>query len=408
MGEHVSGTQTDTGRASLREDAPVVSVVIPCLNEVETIGRVVDASLVAFDAAGVTGEVVVADNGSTDGSQELATAHGARVVRESVKGYGSALRRGCDAAAGTFIVMGDADESYDFSQIGPFLDELRGGADLVMGTRTRGTIMPGAMPWKNRYIGNPLSTGLLNRLFRAEVSDVHCGMRAFTKDAYRSMDLHTTGMEFASEMVIRAAMAGMTITEVPIRFLPDGRGRKPHLRPWRDGWRHLKTILLFSPSALFLVPGLLLFEIGSLLMAMQLFAPMEQPLRIFGFRMDFHWAMLGSLLAIVGYQIVLVNFFAKLYAMARGIREEDRFFQQAFRLLTLERVLLIGAVAVVIGMAMDGFVALRWLRTDLGVLVSGYTRVFIFGSTLVALGVQTIFSAFFLSILRDDYVHRRQ
>ena len=189
-------------------------------------------------------------------------------MRESIKGYGSALRRGCDEAAGTYIVMGDADESYDFSQIGPFLEELRGGADLVMGTRTRGTIMPGAMPWKNRYIGNPLSTGLLNRLFRADVSDVHCGMRAFTKDAYRSMDLHTTGMEFASEMVIRAAMAGMTITEVPIRFLPDGRGRKPHLRPWRDGWRHLKTILLFSPSALFLVPGLILLEVGLLLMAM--------------------------------------------------------------------------------------------------------------------------------------------
>jgi uncharacterized membrane protein len=307
-----------------------------------------------------------------------------------------------------YIVIGDADESYDFSQIGPFVEALRSGADLVMGTRTRGTIMPGAMPWKNRYIGNPLSTGLLNRLFRADVSDVHCGMRAFTKDAYLSMDLHTTGMEFASEMVIRAAMSGMTITEVPIRFLPDRRGRKPHLRPWRDGWRHLKTILLFSPTALFLVPGLILLGLGLLLMAVQLFAPMEEPLRMFGFRMDFHWAMLGSLLAIVGYQIVLVNFFAKLYAMARGIREEDRFFQRAFRLLTLERVLLLGAVAIALGMALDGFVAFRWLRTDLGPLVSGYTRVFIFGSTLIALGVQTIFSAFFLSILRDDYVHRRR
>lgn len=386
----------------------MVSVVIPCLDEAETIGRVVDAARESFDAVGVAGEVVVADNGSIDGSRELASAHGARVVREPVKGYGSALRRGCDEATGTYIVTGDADESYDFSQIGPFLDALRAGADLVMGTRTRGTIMPGAMPWKNRYIGNPLSTGLLNRLFRADVSDVHCGMRAFTKDAYRSMDLHTTGMEFASEMVIRAAMSGMTITEVPIRFLPDGRGRKPHLRPWRDGWRHLKTILLFSPSALFLVPGLILLEVGLLLMAVQLFAPMEEPLRLFGFRMDFHWAMLGSLLAIVGYQIVLVDFFAKLYAMARGIREEDRFFQRAFRLLTLERVLLIGAVAVVLGMALDGFVAFRWLRTDLGPLVSGYTRVFIFGSTLIALGVQTIFSAFFLSILRDDYVHRQR
>ena len=251
-----------------------------------------------------------------------------------------------------------------------------------MGTRTRGTIMPGAMPWKNRYIGNPLSTGLLNRLFRADVSDVHCGMRAFTKDAYLSMDLHTTGMEFASEMVIRAAMAGMTITEVPIRFLPDRRGRKPHLRPWRDGWRHLKTILLFSPSALFLVPGSAPVRDRAAVDGRATVRPDGEPLRIFGFRMDFHWAMLGSLLAIVGYQIVLVNFFAKLYAMARGIREEDRFFQRAFRLLTLERVLLIGAVAIVLGIAIDGFVAFRWLRTDLGPLVSGYTRVFIFGSTL--------------------------
>jgi glycosyltransferase involved in cell wall biosynthesis len=404
----VIGTQTEPEKASVRKGAPMVSVVIPCLDEAATIGRVVDAARGSFGAAGVTGEVIVADNGSTDGSQELAAAHGARVVREPVKGYGSALRRGCDEATGMYIVIGDADESYDFSQIGPFVEALRSGADLVMGTRTRGTIMPGAMPWKNRYIGNPLSTGLLNRLFRADVSDVHCGMRAFTKDAYLSMDLHTTGMEFASEMVIRAAMSGMTITEVPIRFLPDRRGRKPHLRPWRDGWRHLKTILLFSPTALFLVPGLILLGLGLLLMAVQLFAPMEEPLRMFGFRMDFHWAMLGSLLAIVGYQIVLVNFFAKLYAMARGIREEDRFFQRAFRLLTLERVLLLGAVAIALGMALDGFVAFRWLRTDLGPLVSGYTRVFIFGSTLIALGVQTIFSAFFLSILRDDYVHRRR
>ncbi len=385
-----------------------MSVVIPCLNEAATIGAVVDVAQAAIEAVGIPGEVVVADNGSVDGSRDIAAAHGARVVEEPIKGYGSALRRGCDEALGSVIVIGDADESYDFGQIGRFLDEVRAGADLVMGTRTRGTIMPGAMPWKNRYIGNPVSTGLLNRLFRAEVSDVHCGMRAFTKDAYRKMDLRTTGMEFASEMVIRASIAGMTIREVPITFQPDGRGRKPHLRPWRDGWRHLKTILLFSPSALFLVPGIALMAIGLVLMAAQLVAPVSEPLQWFGFRMDFHWAILGSLLAIVGYQVVLVDLFAKLYAMARGLREEDRFFQRAFRWFTLERVLAVGALVVIVGIAMDGFVAFRWLRTDLGPLVSGYTRVFILGSTLVALGVQTIFSAFFLSILRDDYAYRRR
>jgi len=386
--------------------SPLVSVVIPCLNEERTIGRVGDTAWRAIHASGVSAEVIVADNGSVDRSSDEATAHGARVVHEAVRGYGAALRRGCDEAVGQRIVIGDADESYDFAQIDPFLRQLEAGADLVMGTRTRGTILPGAMPWKNRYIGNPLSTGLLRRLYGTAVSDVHCGMRAFTKDAYEAMDLHTTGMEFASEMVIRASLSGMDIREVPIRFLPDGRGRKPHLRPWRDGWRHLKTILLFSPSALFLVPGAVLLLLGLALMGIQLFAPMEQPLFVLGFRMDFHWAMLGSMLALVGYQVILVDTFAKMYAITRRIREEDRLFRRALRTLTLERLLAIGAVSVAIGCLLDGIVAWRWLRTDLGPLVSGYTRVFIFGSTLVALGVQTIFSAFFLSILRDDWSQR--
>jgi hypothetical protein len=381
-------------------------VVIPCLNEANTIGTVVDIARAAIDRAGVPGEVVVADNGSVDASRAIAQDHGARVVEEATKGYGSALRRGCDEALGSIIVMGDADESYDFGELDRFVDQILDGADLVMGSRTRGTIMPGAMPWKNRYIGNPVSTGLLNRLFRAEVSDVHCGMRAFTKDAFRRMDLRTTGMEFASEMVIRAAMAGMEIREVPITFQPDARGRKPHLRPWRDGWRHLKTILLFSPAALFLVPGIAVMVIGLILMSAQLVAPMDEPLRWFGFRMDFHWAILGSLLAIVGYQIVLVDLFAKLYAMARGLRDEDRSFERAFRWFTLERVLAVGALVALIGLSLDGYVAVRWLRSDLGPLVSGATRLFILGSTMIALGVQTIFSACFLSILRDDYAYR--
>lgn len=388
-------------------EPPLLSVVIPCLNEADTVGRCVEAALAAIRAAGVVGEVLVVDNGSTDGSQAIAAACGARVVPEPTKGYGSALRRGCEEAQGAYILMGDADESYDFSQIEPFIDGLRGGADLVMGTRIRGTIVPGAMPWKNRYIGNPLSTGLLNRFFGADVTDVHCGMRAFTKDAYRSLDLRTTGMEFASEMVIKAAMSGMTIKEVPITFRPDGRDRPPHLRPWRDGWRHLKTIFMFSPTALFLVPGLALLMLGLLLMSVQLLAPMQAPLRFLGFRMDFHWAILGSLLALVGYQIVLVNFFAKIYAVGQGTRDEDQVLSLAFRYLTLERVLLIGFLIAVAGLVLDGFVALRWLRTDLGPLVSGYTRLFVFGSTLIALGAQTIFSAFFFSILRDDYATRR-
>jgi hypothetical protein len=387
-------------------ESPLLSVVIPCLNEAGTVGRCIDSATAAMQTAGVTGEILVVDNGSTDGSQDIATARGARVVPEPIKGYGSALRRGCEEARGTYIVMGDADESYDFSQIAPFIDGLRNGADLVMGTRIRGTILPGAMPWKNRYVGNPLSTGLLNRLFRAGVTDVHCGMRAITKAAYRTLDLRTTGMEFASEMVIRAAMTGMEIAEVPITFHPDGRDRPPHLRPWRDGWRHLKTILIFSPTALFLVPGVVLVALGLALMAVQMVAPLGEPLRFFGFRMDFHWAILGSLLALVGYQIVLVNFFAKVYAITQGTLKEDPILRRALAVLTLERVLLVALLVTIVGLGLDGIVAWRWLRTDLGPLVSGYTRLFVFGSTLVALGMQTIFSAFFFSILRDDYGRR--
>jgi glycosyltransferase involved in cell wall biosynthesis len=382
---------------------PLLSVVIPCLNEAETVGRCIDSAFDGMKAAGIVGEVVVVDNGSTDGSQRIAVERGARVVDEETKGYGSALRRGCDEALGSYILMGDADESYDFTQIQPFIDGLRDGADLVMGTRIKGSILPGAMPWKNRYIGNPISTGLLNRLFRSEITDVHCGMRAFTKDAYESLDLRTSGMEFASEMVIRAAMSGMTIAEVPITFRPDGRDRPPHLRPWRDGWRHLKTILVFSPTALFLVPGMTLLAIGLILMAAQLVAPSGEPLRFFGFRMDFHWAILGSLLALVGYQIVLVNFFAKVYAVNQRRRQEDRLLRRALEVLTLERVLLLGFLTTLAGASIDGVVAWRWLRTDFGPLVTGYTRLFIFGSTLIALGVQTMFNAFFFSILRDDY-----
>ena len=382
---------------------PSLSIVIPCLNEADTLGGCIDAAIEGMKSAGINGEVLVVDNGSVDGSQDIARTRGARVVNEVKKGYGSALRRGCDEARGRYILMGDADASYDFTQIGSFIEGLRAGADLVMGTRIKGAILPGAMPWKNRYIGNPVSTGLLNRLFRADISDVHCGMRAFTKEAYRSLDLRASGMEFASEMVIRAAMSGLTIAEVPITFHPDGRDRPPHLRPWRDGWRHLKTILLFSPTALFLVPGLALLGIGLLLMCAQLVAPLGEPLEFFGFRMDFHWAILGSLLALVGYQIVLVNFMAKVYAVNQRRGHEDKLLRRALQILTLERALLAGFVLTAVGVVVDGMVAWRWLRTDFGPLVTGYTRLFIFGSTLIALGVQTMFNAFFFSILRDDY-----
>jgi hypothetical protein len=376
---------------------------MPCLNEAQTLARCIEKALGSLADLGVEGEVVVADNGSTDGSIEIARRLGARVVHVERRGYGNALIVGCRAARGRHILIGDADDSYDFGRIGGFVEQLRRGHDLVMGTRLRGEILPGAMPWKNRYIGNPFLTWILRMLFGARVSDAHCGMRAFTKSAFERMDLRTPGMEFASEMVIKAAKLRLSIAEVPITFHPDGRDRRPHLRPWRDGWRHVKLMLLFSPTALFLAPGLGLVVVGLALMVTQLLGPADRPLSLLGFRFDFHWAILGSFLTLVGYQIVTIHFFARVYSVTHRLREEDRWLKTGFRLLTLNRVLVIAALVALTGLVLDGVVVFRWLRTDFGPLALSHTRVFIFGSTLLALGVQTMFNAFFFSILGDAY-----
>ena len=245
------------------EQSPLdVSVVIPCLNEANSIGYCVEKAIAAFQAAGLRGEVVVADNGSTDGSIELAEKLGARVVHAEQKGYGAALQAGIRASHGKFIVMGDADDSYDFTEVPRFVEAWRKGFDVVMGNRFKGEIKPGAMPWHHKYIGNPILSGVLNLLFHANIGDSHCGMRGFSRQAIRSLSLRSPGMEFASEMVIRAAQQRLRIGEVPTSLRPDGRGRRPHLRTWRDGWRHLRFMLLFSPAWLFVVPGLLVTALG--------------------------------------------------------------------------------------------------------------------------------------------------
>lgn len=379
-----------------------LSIVMPCLNEVRTVGRCVSQAIGTMKHLGISGEVVVADNGSTDGSIDLARSRGARVVHAKEPGYGSALRTGCDAAIGRFIVMGDSDGAHDYTEIEPFVQRLRDGWELVIGNRFKGRILPGAMSWKNRYIGNPVLSRILRLLFRTQVSDAHCGLRGFTKSAFLLMDLRTQGMEFASEMVIKAAKLGLRTSELPITLHPDGRDRPPHLRPFRDGWRHVKLMLMFSPTALFLVPGIGLMIIGMIMMGAQLYAPDDRPLALFGVRFDIHWAILGSVLALVGYQIVTVHFFARVYSVTHRLREEDRLLQYGFRVLNLDRVLVLAALAIVAGLTLDGIVAVRWLRPDAG-LQAVHTRLFILGSTLLALGVQTFFNAFFLSILGDAY-----
>ncbi len=383
-----------------------VSVVIPCLNEERSIGTVVRRARQALEAMGVAGEVIVADNGSTDRSIEIACAEGARVVHVPFRGYGSALRGGIQAAEGRYIVIGDADGSYDFGEMPALIARLREGYDLVIGSRFLGTILPGAMRWTSR-IGNPIVTALLNGLFGLRVTDSQSGMRAFTREAYRRLRLHATGMEFASEMLIQAVRAGLRIAEVPITFHPDQRGRPPHLHPLRDGWRHLKLMLIYSPTLLFLIPGVLLMGIGMLLMASQLLAPMEQPLYIGPVRMDFHWAILGSVLVLSGYQVIQAHFMARIYSVTHRFQEPDRLLEVGFRLLNAERALLLSLIAILIGLGMNAGVLWRWLREGYGPLVSGHTRQVIFGATLIALGLESFFSAFLFSLLGDAYKRPR-
>jgi glycosyltransferase involved in cell wall biosynthesis len=373
------------------------------LNEENSIGIVVEKAKRAIEMMGVSGEVIVADNGSTDRSVEIALSKGARVVHVPQKGYGNALRGGIEAARGRIIVIGDADDSYDFLEAPKLVAKIKEGYDLVVGSRFKGRILPGAMPWTSK-IGNPIMTFTLNLLFKVNTSDSQSGMRAFTKEAYRKMQLQATGMEFASEMLIKAGKAKLKIAEVPITLHPDKRGRPPHLRPIRDGWRHLKLMLTYSPTVLFLIPGLTLMLIGLALMGSQLLAPMDKPIWLFGrLKMDFHWAMLGSLLTLAGYQVINAHFMAKIYSVTHRFQEEDKVLQVAFRYLNAERVLLLSLIAIAIGLAMDGWVLWDWLKRGYGELVSGHTRLVIFGSTLIALGIQTFFNAFVFSILCEGY-----
>jgi glycosyltransferase involved in cell wall biosynthesis len=377
-------------------DAVEVSIVMPCLNEVETLAVCIANARQAIEQGGYPAEIIVADNGSTDGSQLVARELGARVVDVSRKGYGSALIGGIDAAQGRFIVMGDADASYDFAAMAPLIDKLREGYDLVVGNRFLGGIEHGAMPWSHRYFGNPVLTRISSIFFHAPVGDTHCGLRAFTKDAYERMRLRATGMEFASEMVIKAALKGMRITEVPVVLHPDGRSRAPHLRTWRDGWRHLRFMLLFSPRWLFLYPGLALLSGGLVLSALLVVGP----LRIGGVRLDIHTLLVAGFVALLGYQLVLFAVFTKLFAIREGFHPPHPMLQTLLRYITLEVGLLTGTL-----MALGGLVALvlavaSWQSVGFGNLNPSTTmREVIPAVVLLALGTQTIFASFFISIL---------
>jgi glycosyltransferase involved in cell wall biosynthesis len=373
-----------------------VSIVMPCLNEAETLEVCVRAALHSLEEHGIAGEVVVADNGSTDGSQEIARAAGARVVPVAARGYGNALRGGIEAARGKYVIMGDADASYDFGAIEPFVARLRQGADLVMGNRFQGGIRPGAMPWKNRVIGNPVLSGLGRLFFSIPIGDFHCGLRGFSKDAYRRMELRTTGMEFASEMVIKAHLKGMQLAEVPATLDPDGRSRPPHLRPWRDGWRHLRFMLLFSPRWLFLYPGLALFLLGSAFSALLI----AQPVELGRFGLDIHTLLVSAFFCVLGYQLIIFALFSRMFAIVERFLPSRPALDRLSRFATLEAGLVIGALAAVAGVAMLVSAVLDWRATGFSELDPRLTmRALIPAVVLMVLGAQTIFASFFLSIL---------
>jgi len=369
---------------------------MPCLNEAETLAICVDKALAALRANNIAGEVIVADNGSTDGSQAIAQQHGALVIPVPVRGYGAALSAGIQASRGTYVLMADADDSYEFAHIPRFLSELRGGADLVMGNRFQGGIGPKAMPPLHRYLGNPVLSVLGRLLFHAPVGDFHCGIRGFRKDAYERLGLRTTGMEFASEMVVKASLLGQKISEVPTTLKKDGRSRPPHLRTWRDGWRHLRFLLMYSPRWLFLFPGLALMILGLGLMAWLL--PAERPLGRVNLGVD--TLAYAAAAVLLGFQLVFFGVAAKVFAITEGLLPEDESFDRWFRYITLETGLIVGVLLLLAGVCIAISSVMAWSHTGYGPL----PPVQMMRRTLPAmlclmLGTEVCFGSFFLSLL---------
>jgi len=392
--------------APFPSDPPRVSFVLPCLNEARTLAACIDAAARCIARHNLNAEIVIADNGSTDASRQIALDRNARVVEVPTKGYGAALRAGIQAARGELIVMADSDESYDLAEAGPFIDALERGADLVMGNRfpTRGgTIRPGAMPWKHRWIGNPALSGIGRLLFQSPVGDLHCGMRAFRRSALLGLGLRTTGMEFASEMVVKATLAGLTLAEVPITLHKDNRGRPPHLRSWRDGWRHLKFMLLLSPRWTLFVPGLALVTLGLIL---TLWVGIG-PAKVGGVTLDVHTLIASSLMMLLGTQAVLTAGALRVHALENEIGPATARVRFAFAWLTPGWGMLAGAIFAALGLLLIALPLSSWIRADLGDLDTRETlRPMILGATLIALGGQFAMMGFVFGMMRLSRVPR--
>ena len=374
-----------------------LTILMPCLNEAETIAVCVAKAVSFLARTGIVGEVLVADNGSTDGSIALAQHGGARVVAVAERGYGAALRAGIAAAQGRFVIMGDADDSYDFSRLELFVAKLRDGSDLVMGNRFAGGIAPGAMPFLHRYLGNPVLSHIGRLFYGAKIGDFHCGLRGFRRDAIVGLDLRTSGMEFASEMVVRAALARLTVAEVPTTLSVDGRSRPPHLRTWHDGWRHLRFLLMFSPRWLFLYPGLALTVFGTIGVAVLFPGPLMLTPR---FGLDDHTFLVCAIAMLVGVQVVGFGVIARHFGAAFGLLPRSPPLSKLMSAVSLERGLIIAVAIICIGAAGLGWSLWQWALADFGPLTAPVLmRVLAFSMVFIAIGVQLVFTVFLLGVI---------
>ncbi len=373
-----------------------LTILMPCLNEEETIGTCILKAQNAIKERGIMAEVLIADNGSTDASIEIAQNLGAQVIHVKERGYGSALIAGINHAKGKYIIMGDADDSYDFGDIYKFVKKLRNGFDLVMGNRFKGGVEKGAMPYLHRYLGNPVLSFIGRLFFRSPIKDFHCGLRGFNRDAILELGLCTTGMEFASEMVVKSALNKLNISEVPIKLYPDGRTRAPHLRTWHDGWRHLRFLLLYSPKWLFLYPGLFMFFIG-LILSTILFGG---PVNIGSVTFDIHSMLYFSMLIVVGFQVVAFYFQSKVFAIKTDLLKEPLWLKRFEKVFSLEKGLLIGLLLILIGVVLSVSSFLMWDKSAFGNLEpSKVFRVVIPAVTFLIIGGQSMFNSFFMSLL---------
>jgi glycosyltransferase involved in cell wall biosynthesis len=392
----------------IEEDHPMtdptveLSIIMPCLNEAETLAICIRKAMFYLERSGVSGEVLIGDNGSTDGSQEIARSLGARVINIPIRGYGAALYGAITAARGRYCIMGDSDDSYDFENLDGFMTKLREGYDLVMGNRFKGGIKPGAMPWKNRYIGNPVLSTIGKILYTAPVGDFHCGIRGFSKDAFQRMDLRTTGMEFASEMVIKATLMKMKMNESPTTLSPDGRSRPPHLRPYRDGWRHLRFMLLFSPNWLFLYPGILCvltaLVVGSFLLS--------QPIQVNSVRLGLDTLIYCSALLVAGVQGVLFSLLSRRYAIQEGLYPKTAGYDTYFKYITLEGGLVAGVALMLAGLLGSLAAVWQWKQHAFGMMeTERIARIVIPSSLAISLGVEIILFGFLLSTFSLNVRH---